>query len=144
MFRPRCLPIFGLIPLLCFAQSPSHEPALNEADSKQAVPVAPNGSLLSDANRLYRKGNFIEAIAKYKDVLQDKPASPDGWAGLIRSYLKARNVSAAAQSAEQAIAVVDHPRTRTARAEVLFRQGELGEAEKQWLNVVNSGSLAGC
>src|SRR5215469_1284211 len=139
LLRPRCLPILSLIPLLCFAQSSSDQPAPNEADSKQTVPVAPNGSLLSDADRLYRKGDFIEAIAKYKDVLQDKPASPDGWAGLIRSYLKARNVSAAAQSAEQAIAVVDHPRTRTARAEVLFRQGEIVEAEKEWVNVINSG-----
>src|SRR5262249_37898216 len=86
-----------------------------------------------------RTGDFTNAIAKYKDIVQNKPASPDGWAGLIRSYLKARNVSAASQSAEQAVAVVDHPRTRTARAEVLFRQGEIVEAEKEWVNVINSG-----
>lgn len=139
LFRSRYLPIFGLIPLLCFAQSSSEKPALNEVDSKQTVSNAPNSSLLSDAIRLYRKGDFIQAIAKYKDVLRDAPASPDGWAGLIRSYLKARNVSAAAQSAEQAIAVVDHPRTRTARAEVLFRRGEIVDAEKEWLKIVNSG-----
>jgi tetratricopeptide (TPR) repeat protein len=133
------LPTFGLISLLCFFQSSSDKPALNEPESRQSASVAPNASLLADANRLYRKGDFTKAIAKYKDILQEKPASPDGWAGLIRSYLKAKNVTAAAQSAEQAIAVVDHPRTRTARAEVLFRQGEIGDAEKEWLNVVNSG-----
>jgi tetratricopeptide (TPR) repeat protein len=139
LLRPCCLPIFGLISLLCFFQSSSDKPALNEPESKQSASVAPNASLLPDANRLYRKGDFTKAIAKYKDILQEKPASPDGWAGLIRSYLKAKNVTAAAQSAEQAIAVVDHPRTRTARAEVLFRQGEIGDAEKEWVNVVNSG-----
>jgi tetratricopeptide (TPR) repeat protein len=139
LLRLCCLPIFGLISLLCFFQSPSDKPALNAPDTKQSASVAPNASLLGDANRLYRKGDFTKAIAKYKDVLQEKPASPDGWAGLIRSYLKAKNVTAAAQSAEQAIAVVDHPRTRTARAEVLFRQGEIVDAEKEWLNVVNSG-----
>jgi tetratricopeptide (TPR) repeat protein len=133
------LPIFGLISLLCFFQSSSDKPALNEPESRQSASVAPNASLLGDANKLYRKGDFTKAIAKYKDVLQEKPASPDGWAGLIRSYLKAKNLTAAAQSAEQAIAVADHPRTRTARAEVLFRQGEIGDAEKEWLNVVNSG-----
>jgi len=139
LFRPRCLPIFGLIPLFCFGQSSSDKPALNESDSKQTVSIAPKAFPLSEANRFYRKGDFTNAIAKYKDVLKDNPASPDGWAGLIRSYLKARNVSAAAQSADQAIATVDHPRTRAARAEVLFRQGEVVEAEKEWVNVINSG-----
>jgi tetratricopeptide (TPR) repeat protein len=35
---------------------------------------------------------------------------------------------------------VDHPRVRTARAEVLFRQGEIREAAKEWVHVINSGS----
>ena len=71
--------------------------------------------------------------------MQEKPTSPDGWAGLIRSYLKKKDVSGAAQSAEQALAASDHPRIRVARAEVLFRQGEIVRAEKEWADVINSG-----
>jgi tetratricopeptide (TPR) repeat protein len=140
MFRPMsCLAIFGLISLLTFAQS-TDKPALTGPDSKPSASDTPPGlSPLAEALESYRMGDFSHAIAKYKEILQEKPTSPDGWAGLIRSYLKLRDVDSAAKSAEQALSALDHPRIRTARAEVLFRQGKITEADKEWVNVVNSG-----
>jgi Tfp pilus assembly protein PilF len=136
----RCLPILGVISFFCLAQSASHRVSPNEdGPSPEVSGTRRSSSLLGEANGFYRKGDFGKAIAKFKEVLQEKPTSPDGWAGLIRSYLKDKNVRAAAESAQQALAAVDHPRVRTARAEVLFRQGEIRQAEQEWVDVINSG-----
>ena len=135
-------PSLGLISVLCFAQSPADRAApaekLNSGYST-ALGTTPAPDLLLEASELFRKGNFSGAITKYKSLLQENPKSPDGWAGLIRSYLKKKDIDAAAQTAEQALAACDHPRVRSARAEVLFRQGEIAEAEKEWVKIVNSG-----
>jgi len=143
MFRfLRCVPILGLISLLCFAQSSTDKPAPSEtlgSSYSSTLGTSPGPDLLREAIDLYHKGDFAGAITKYKKLLQEKPTSPDGWAGLIRSYLKKKDFGLAAQSAEQALAASDHPRVRTARAEVLFRQGEIVQAEKEWVNVINSG-----
>lgn len=130
---------FGLIPLICFAQSPVEKLAPDKAPSTlDPSDRTPGYQALGEANALYRNGDFAKAAAKFKELLQDKPKSPDAWAGLIRSYLKAKNLSGAAQSAEQALSAVDHPRIHTAHAEVLFRKGEIVEAEQEWVKVANS------
>ena len=143
MFRMlRCFPILGLISLLSFAQSSADKPGLSEtlgSNHSTAVGTSPSPDLLMEAHGLFRKGDFSGAITKYEKLLQDKPASPDGWAGLIRSHLKNKDVDLAAKSAEQALAASDHPRIRSARAEVLFRQGEISRAEKEWVDIINSG-----
>lgn len=94
---------------------------------------------LGEAIALYRKGDFEGAIAKYQAVLQQRPKSPDAFAGLIRVYLKQKKVDQAAHTADQALTVSDAPRIRVAHAEVLFRQGKIDLAEKEWIAVVNSG-----
>ena len=135
-------PSLGLISVLCFAQSPADRAAPDEklnSGYSTALGTTPAPDLLLEASELFRKGDFSGAITKYKSLLQENPKSPDGWAGLIRSYLKKKDIDAAAQSAEQALAACDHPRVRSARAEVLFRQGEIAEAEKEWVKIVNSG-----
>jgi predicted aspartyl protease len=98
-----------------------------------------DGSALGEAHVLYGKGAFDAAIEKYQAFLKERPNSPDGFAGLIRTYLKTKNVEQAALTAAQAIAVTDSPRVRVARAEVWFRQGRVAEAEKEFVDVINSG-----
>ena len=153
----------GLISLLCFGQSnhgqpvPSPTPATagnivslspqtassgqsagtSVSDSSVALSSMPN--LLGEAIALYRKGDFDGALAKYQAVLQQKPKSPDAWAGIIRVYLKQKKVDQASYTADQALALSDAPRVRAAHAEVLFRQGKIDLAEKEWVAVVNSG-----
>jgi tetratricopeptide (TPR) repeat protein len=102
--------------------------------------ISPMPNALGEANALYRKGDFEGAIAKYQAILQQKPKSPDAYAGLIRVYLKQKNVDLAAHTADQALALSDAPRIRVAHAEVLFRQGNIEMAEKEWVAVINSGA----
>lgn len=96
---------------------------------------------LGEAVALYRRGDFDGALAKYHEILQQKPNSPDAHAGIIRVYLKEKKVDEAARAADQALAINDAPRIRVAHAEVLFRQGRIEDAEREWVNVLNSGHL---
>jgi tetratricopeptide (TPR) repeat protein len=153
----------SLISLLCFGQSnhgqpvPSPTPVTagnivslspqtvsfgqsagtSVSDSSVALSSMPN--LLGQAIALYRKGDFDAALAKYQAVLQEKPKSPDALAGIIRIYLKQKKVDQASHAADQALALSDAPRIRVAHGEVLFRQGRIDEADKEWVGVVNSG-----
>ena len=94
---------------------------------------------LGEAMLLYGKGDYDGALAKYRDFLQLHPKSPDAYAGIIRVYLKQKNVEQAARTADEALAASDAARIRVAHAEVLFRQGKIDEAEKEWVAVINSG-----
>jgi tetratricopeptide (TPR) repeat protein len=94
---------------------------------------------MGDARALYGKGAFEPAIEKYQEFIKDHPNSPDGFAGLVRTYLKLKNVEEASKTADQGIAQANHPRTQVAQAEVWFRQGKIAQAEKEWVDVINSG-----
>lgn len=116
---------------------PRQEPPTAGSVPQSTVTSLP--SPLTDALALYRKGNFDEAIAKYQGVLHDKPNSPDAYAGLIRTYLKKKDVQQAADLATQAIQVADATPVRVALGELYFRQGKIHDAEAEWVKVINSG-----
>lgn len=101
-------------------------------------PTAATPSLLADALALYRRHNFPAAIEKYQQLLQEKPSSPDAYAGLTRIYLKQGDVELAYTTATKGLALVDSPRLRVALGEVYFRQGKINDAEKEWVDVINS------
>jgi len=135
MFRTPCLGlIFGLAAACGLAQSP---PGSNTAPQLSAANTPTN--FLGEARVSYRKGDFDGAIAKYQEFLKDHPQSPDAYAGMVRVYLKQKNVDLAAKAAEEGIAQSTSPRMRVARAELWFRQGRIAEAEKEWVDIVNSG-----
>lgn len=92
-----------------------------------------------EAKALYRKGDFDAAITKYEQILQQKPPSPDAYAGLVRSYLKKKDVQHAYDTATQALQVVDAEPIHVALGEVYFRQGRIHDAEEEWVKVVNTG-----
>ena len=116
---------------------PRQEPPTAGSVPQSTVTSLP--SPLTDALALYRKGNFDEAITKYQGVLHDKPNSPDAYAGLIRTYLKKKDVQQAADIATQAVQVADATPVRVALGEVYFRQGKIHDAEAEWVKVINSG-----
>lgn len=91
------------------------------------------------AQALFLKGDFEGAIAQFQVYVREHPQLPDGYTGIVRAYLKEKKVDDAARAAEEGLAHSDCARTRTARAEVWFRQGKIAEAEREWVNVVNSG-----
>jgi len=112
---------------------PAKQPTNQSATT--ALPANP----LGEARAFYRKGNFDAAIAKYQEILKDRPNSPDALAGMVRVYLKQKNVDLAARTAEQGLKLTDAPRIHVAQGEVLFRQGRIHAAETEWINVINSG-----
>jgi predicted aspartyl protease/Tfp pilus assembly protein PilF len=145
--------VFGLLSLYSLGQSSnssatgsvSSSPPQVAADAgSPSSPSAAAASLttpnpLGQALIFYRKGNFEGALEKYREILKDHPKSPDAYAGMVRVYLKQKNVDLAAQTADQGLALSDSPRIRVARAEVWFRQGKIAEAEAEWVKVINSG-----
>ena len=96
-------------------------------------------SPLSEAVRLYRKGDFDAAIEKYQQLLQERPSSPDGYTGLARVYLKRKDVQHADETISKGMEKIDSPTMRVALGEVLFREGKIPEAEEQWVKVIKSG-----
>jgi tetratricopeptide (TPR) repeat protein len=96
-------------------------------------------SPLSDALILYRRGDFDGAIAKYQQIILEKPKSPDAYAGLIRTYLKMKDAHQASQTATKALEVADSVPVHVALGEVYFRQGKIVDAEKEWVKVINTG-----
>lgn len=86
-----------------------------------------------------RKGDYAAAILKYQQLLQEKPKSPDAYAGLTRAYLKQHDVKQAYETATRGLQVNDSWAIRVALGEVYFRQGKIPEAEKEWIAVINSG-----
>jgi len=112
--------------------------ATSVPDNKAVAVTATNP--LGEAKSLYRKRDFNGALAKYQEVLREQPKSPDAYAGLVRVYLKQKNLEEAARTAEQGLAQSDSPRIRVAHGEVLFRQGKITDAEKEWVDVIKAGS----
>jgi tetratricopeptide (TPR) repeat protein len=106
--------------------------------TKAAAPDSTDG--LSSAERLYRAGKFDAAGEEYKASINTTP-SPDAYAGLARVYLRERKPEEALAAATKAIELgtasdVSH----VALGEVYFRQGKLGEAEKEFITLVQSGT----
>jgi tetratricopeptide (TPR) repeat protein len=156
--------VFGLMSFSCLAQTTTNQPVAPQtapASSQAAgaalppassVPnVAPATASPSDAATptdqnplgaamaLYRKGDFTGAIATYEEILRQRPRSPDAYAGMVRVYLKQKNVDQAAQAAAAGLAQSDSAGGHVARGEVWFRQGKITQAEKEWVDVINSG-----
>ena len=96
-------------------------------------------SPLTDARLLYEKGDFEGAIGKYHEIIAAKPKSPDAYAGLIRTYLKMKDVRQASETATKALEAVDWCRCAWRSARSTSGQGKIAEAEKEWVTVVNSG-----
>ena len=125
----RCLPLLGLVlGFTVTAQSVGDDPHKN-------APADP----LGDAKALARKGDFDGALEKYQKLLQERPKSPDAYAGLTRVYLQKKDVAQAYETVTKALQVTDSWPVRVALGEVYFRQGKISDAEKEWVGVINSG-----
>jgi len=94
---------------------------------------------LGNAHALFLKGDFDGAIQKYQQILSADPKSPDAYAGLVRVYLKKKDVAQADDTVQKALHVADSVPVRVTLGEVYFRQGKIPEAEREWIAVINSG-----
>src|SRR5262249_33584443 len=125
--------------ILAVSQEPAASGQSTPATPLPAAASAPSTSSasqlppdpLGDAKALLRQGKFDAAIERYQQILQEKPKSPDAYAGLVRAYLKKRDVEKASDTATKALQVTDAWPVHVALGEVYFRQGRITEAEKE-------------
>lgn len=104
--------------------------------STQNEPAAP----FKEAEDYFRRGSFDQAIAKYGEVLKSGTQGADAYTGIVRSYLKQDRVRDAAETLEKGLqAKPSDPGLKVAQGELLFRQGKIVEAEKIFVQVINSG-----
>lgn len=104
-----------------------------------ATPQPDPAGILSDAQSLYRKGSFEQALARYNEVLKIDPHSGDAYAGIVRSYLKQDKVREADDAVRKGLhADPGRPDLKVAEGELLFRQGEIPEAGKLFDEVITA------
>src|ERR1700733_4264369 len=111
----------------------------------KAVPAAtPSDAAalaFAEAARLYYQGQFDAAVQKYQQIISEKPNSSEAYAGLTRVYLKQKNVQQTNETILKGVQVADGPAVHVALGEVYFRLGKIPEAEREWVNVINSGHV---
>lgn len=94
---------------------------------------------LNDAIKLYRGGHFDDAVAKYQAVLQQDPKSGEAYAGLSRCLLKEQKIGEALEAAQKGVSVApESAAVHSALGDVLFRKGELHDADVEWVKAANS------
>jgi tetratricopeptide (TPR) repeat protein len=121
------------------AQNPPQEspPATAAATSAASVNATPT---LADALHLYRTGKLDAAIEEYKQLESGADAAT-AYAGIARAYLKKKDDTDAYAAAAKAVELAPNaPDAKAAQGESLFRQGKITEAEKEFVEVINSGA----
>jgi tetratricopeptide (TPR) repeat protein len=115
--------------------------AQNAAPAPGVTPASvQTGPSLQDALYLYRTGRLDDAIQEY--IRLETAAQPAlAYAGLTRAYLAKKDPVDAYAAAAKALQIDPNSAdAKTAEGEVLFRQGKLGDAEIQFVGVINSGA----
>ena len=102
------------------------------------VPVIP--STLAEAFALYQGGKFASAAEKYRLILATEDKNSDAYTGLVEALLKQKDVEQARVIIDKALKNADSPKIRVALGEVEYREGSVNNAEREWLNVVNSNA----
>jgi tetratricopeptide (TPR) repeat protein len=132
----------GILLFLCVVRIFAPSAALAQ-DSPPANVVAPSppaavSPSIADAQRLYRTGKFDAAIQEYA-LLENGPQAALAYVGLERIYLKQKKPADAYAAVAKAVELApDSVDTKVAQGEVLYRQGKIGEAEVQFVGVINS------
>ena len=131
--RSRLVAFAGLLPLLIMPAAKGQD-ALPAASRETTV-----AAVLSDSLKLYRTGNFDEALAGYQKALQLDPKSGEAYSGAARCLLKQEKITEAFETANQGVAhAPDSPVTHTALGEVLFRRGAIYYADVEFVKAANA------
>ena len=113
------------------------KPSANaQSASTQNEPAA----AFKEAGDDFRKGSFDQAIAKYNEALKSDTQSAEAYTGIVRCYLRQDKVRDAAETLEKGLhAKPSDSGLKVAQGELLFRQGKISEAEKIFVEIINSG-----
>jgi Aspartyl protease len=114
--------------------------AQNTTSETSTAPAIGTGPSLQDARYVYRTGRLDDAIREYMQ-LTSGPKAAVAYAELTHIYLvKMDTVAAYAAAAKAKELDPTAAETRVALGEVYFRQGKLGDAEAEFVAVINSGA----
>jgi len=112
----------------------------NQTGDSTTTPSISAGPSLKDAEYLYRTGRLDDAIREYTR-LEAGPQAALAHAGVTRVYLLKKDRDAADAAANKANELApNNAETKVALGEIYFRQGELAEAEAEFIAVINSGA----
>jgi tetratricopeptide (TPR) repeat protein len=113
------------------------KPSANaQSASTQNEPAA----AFKEAGDDFRKGSFDQAIAKYNEALKSDTQSAEAYTGIVRCYLRQDKVRDAAETLEKGLhAKPSDSGLKVAQGELLFRQAKISEAEKIFVEMINSG-----
>jgi tetratricopeptide (TPR) repeat protein len=108
-----------------------------DANVAALAPLSP----LAQGQQLYRTGKFDAAIELYHSISKSGPDAAAAYAGLAMVYLKQRKPAEAYAAASKAMDISpSFALSHTAMGEVLFRQGQIPDAEKEFLSAVNTSA----
>jgi tetratricopeptide (TPR) repeat protein len=122
------------------ASTTAQDQAPPASSSPPATPTPSASPSLQDALHLYRTGNLDAAIQEYMQM-EGGPQAALAYAGLTRVYLRKKDPADAYVAAAKAIQIDPQaPDVKVAQGEAYFRQGKIPEAEKEFVDVINSGA----
>jgi len=111
-----------------------------DASAQNASSQNEPAAAFKEAGDDFRKGSFDQAIAKYNEALKSGTQSAEAYTGIVRCYMRQDKVRDAAETLEKGLqAKPSDPGLKVAQGELLFRQGKIGEAEKIFVQLINSG-----
>jgi Tfp pilus assembly protein PilF len=114
--------------------------AQNTTSESSTTPAISTGPSLQDARYDYRTGRLDDAIREYMQ-LTSGPKAAAAYAELTHIYLLKTDTADAYATATKAKELdPSAAETRVALGEVYFRQGKLGDAEAEFVAVINSGA----
>ena len=101
--------------------------------------------LMSTSLKLYRTGNFDDALAGYRKAVEQEPKSGEAYAGAARCLLKQEKISEALEVATQGVAQApDSAAAHTALGEVFFRRGAIYYADVEFVKAANHAKPEAC
>ncbi|MGB0035412.1 MAG: aspartyl protease family protein [Candidatus Acidiferrales bacterium] len=137
--------VFSSVAVVAHGQGASATPQPPTAGSGAPPPASPAHPSappsIVDADHLYRIDNLDAALAAYQALIATNSQTALAYAGISRVYLKQKKPADAYTASAKAVelAPTDHA-TRVAMAEVLFRQGKVNAAEKEFVALIQANT----
>lgn len=112
--------------------------------AQQTKPVtsieSETAALLKEANEQFSKGAFDEAIVRYNQILKSGTDRAEAYTGIVRCYLRQEKLRDADEILAKGLqAKPTDPGLKVVQAELLFREGNIPDAERILVPVINAG-----
>jgi tetratricopeptide (TPR) repeat protein len=98
------------------------------------------GAALRAGEDYFQSGSFDQAIVKFNEVLKSGSLSAEAYTGMVRTYLKQNKIRDATNALAKGRQSQPSARSlQEVQGELLFREGKIHDAEKAFVDLINSG-----